>query len=99
MYCRGCPPWLPLRGIQTRGGHGGPPLQYVPRSFRHVDAGVEDVGLRELLVLGHDDRESFVLAAVFALKETHGAVILRVFRVADAALLIRGPTGRFHAFF
>jgi len=28
-YCRGGPPWPPLHGTQTRGGHGGPPLQYV----------------------------------------------------------------------
>src|ERR1044071_1629816 len=64
----------------------------------HVDAGVEDVGLGEFLVLGHDDRETLVFAVVFALKEAHGAVILRVFRVADATLLVSGPTRGFHAF-
>src|SRR6185503_2020574 len=38
-YCRGGPPWPPSVGrapvniglIKTTGGHGGPPLQYVPK--------------------------------------------------------------------
>src|SRR6185369_2558391 len=38
-YCRGGPPWPPSiytkrmvgRSIPTEGGHGGPPLQYVPQ--------------------------------------------------------------------
>jgi len=45
-YCRGGPPWPPsvgiafakprlslLESVPTKGGHGGPPLQYVPWGF------------------------------------------------------------------
>src|SRR6185503_8613345 len=80
----------PRRSTQIRAD-----LRYL---FCHVDAGVEDVGLGELLVLGNDDRESLVFAVVLALKETHSAVILRVFRVADTTFLVSGPTRGFHAF-
>ncbi len=36
-YCRGGPPWPPLARIPRRGGHGGPPLQYVLASCRALN--------------------------------------------------------------
>ncbi len=36
-YCRGGPLWPPVRRIQSTGGHGGPPLQYVLTSCRALN--------------------------------------------------------------
>src|SRR6267142_784883 len=67
------------------------------RRLGQVDAGVEDVSLLCLLVLGQHYRQAFLLVAVLARKKTDCSLALLIFNVAHTTLLVWDPPGCFHA--
>ena len=55
------------------------------------------MSLFRLLVLGHNNRQSFLFVSIFPGEEANRALTFLILRVADAALVVGRPTGRLHA--